>query len=569
MIGLTMDLVKKASGIVLLVLIIVSPLVVVKQLYAQTTTTPTSTPTTAGVGVGKCPGGYVNAILLINMSIDRLLAMASQRNVSLDKGLAERAGVIYNLSREMVVSMDSDNCKKLYGELADILRDLVARVGIELKPDAKGAYERAVLMAAQRALNLSIALNLTTIAEEIEIKVKSGNVSTRDLEEWEVKIRGKEASIKIQVMVTIIRTSAMEGTLVPGNESEGLKMLSIAEEVLNMVRDLLVRVNESPNAIQAIDRAILNVREAKSVLESRKDLPSTRKLEMVIRELEDRVMIFNLTLNTVKIQNDTLTKIKELLNETLRKIDEAKEALSRGNLSYAEKMSREAYKTFREAEELFEMAIKAASKKPEELNELREELEELAEELTKLEREYNLTAASIKPQNQSIKELIERIQRDIEQAHQLIINATELVREEKADEARALMNRVKAMIENIERNIELLKKLAEGSKEEPGKLREELGEVLTRTSELRNKFEELVKRASNTTDQRIRAQIDMIQRMFSELNNTITNITMLIDAGRYNEARAAIEKAKHIIDAIEKAIENLSKILEESGRRGR
>ena len=564
-----MDLVKRAAGIVLLVLIIVSPLVVVKQLYAQATTTPTSTPPTADVGGGKCPGGYVNAILLINMSIDRLLTIASQRNVSLDQELIERASIIYNLSREMVVSMDSDSCKKLYSDLVDILRDLAAGVGVELKPEAKGAYQRAILMAAQRALNLSMALNLTAVAKEIEVKVKFENVSMRDLEEWEVKIRGKEASIKIQVMVTIVRASAAEGTLAPGNESEGLKMLSIAEEVLSMVRDLLVRVNASPSAIQAIDRAILNVREAKFILEGRKDLPSTRKLEMVIRELEDRVRIFNLTLNTVKIQNDTLIKIKELLNETLRKIDEAKEALSRGNLSYAEKMFREAYKTFREAEELFEMAVKAASKKPEELVELREEIEELVEELARLEREYNLTAASIKPQNQSVKELIERIQRDIEQVHQLIINVTELIREERTDEARALMNKVKAMIENIERNIELLKKLAEGSKEEPDKLRGELDELLIKISELRNKFEELIERASNTTDQRIRAQIDMIQRMFSELNGTIANITMLIDAGRYNEAQAAIEKAKHLIDAIENAIENLLKILEESGRRGR
>ncbi|GAY25438.1 predicted laminin subunit beta-1 [Desulfurococcaceae archaeon AG1] len=569
MIGMTMDLMKRAAGIMLLVLIIVSPLVVVKQLYAQTTVTPTVTAPAASVGGGKCPGGYVNAILLVNMSIDRLLAVAYQRNISLDKQLIERARIIYNLSSDMIASMDSEGCKKLYGDLVDTLRDLAARVGIELKPEAKGVYERAILMAAQRALNISMALNLTTVATEIEVKVKSGNVSMRDLEEWEVKIRGKEASIKIHVMVTIVRASAMEGTLIPGNESEGLKMLSIAEEVLSRVKDLLISVNASPSAIQAIDRAILNVREAKSVLEGRKDLPSARKLEMVIGELENRVRIFNLTLNTVKIPNETLTKIKDLLNETLRKIDEAKNALSRGDLSYAEKMFREAYKIFREAEELFERAVKTGAKKPEELGELMEELEELAEKLTRLEREYNLTVASIKTQNQSVRELIERIQRDIEQTHQLIINVTELIKEEKAGDARVLMNRVKAMIENIERNIELLKKLAERSGEEPSRLREELSEILMKASELRNKFEELVRRASNTTDQRIRAQIDMIQRMLSELNSTIANITMLIDIGRYNEAQAAIEKAKHLIDAIERAIENLSKILEESGRRGR
>ncbi|MEM2202925.1 MAG: hypothetical protein QXI22_01010 [Sulfolobales archaeon] len=568
MIRTTMDPMKRAAGIMLLVLIIVSPLVVVKQLYAQATVTPTVTAPAASAG-SKCPGGYVSAILLANMSIDRLLAVAYQRNISLDKGLIERARIIYNLSGEKVVSMDSDSCKKLYSDLVDTLRDLAARVGIELRPEAKGAYERAILMAAQRALNLSMALNLTTVAKEIEVKVKSGSVSMRDLEEWEVKIRGKEASVKIQMMVTIVRTSATEGTLVPGNESEGLKMLSIAEEVLSRVKDLLVSVNASPSAIQAIERAILNVREAKSVLESRKDLPSAGKLEMVIRELENRVRIFNLTLNTVKVPNETLTKIKDLLNETLRKIDEAKNALSRGDLGYAEKMFREAYKIFRDAEELFERTVKTTAKKPEEMGELMEELEELAERLARLEREYNLTVTSIKTQNQSVRELIERIKRDIEQVHQLIINVTELIKEEKAGDARAMMNRIRAMIENIERNIGLLKKLAERPGEGPNKLREELSEISTKASELRNKFEELVRRASNTTDQRIRAQIDMIQRMFGELNSTIANITMLIDAGRYSEAQAAIEKAKHLIDAIERAIENLSKILEESGRRGR
>ena len=565
MVGSGMGLVKRLVGIVLLVLVVVSPLITAKQLYAQT---PITITTAAGVGGGKCPEGYVNAILLIDMSIDRLLTIAYQSNVILDQELVEKTRIIYNLPIEGVVSMDSDSCKKLYSDLADVLKKLAARVGLKLEPVAKGAYERATLRAAQKVLNISLSLNMTDVVKDIEDKMRIGKISIEDLETWDVKVRGKEASIKVQIGVEVAISFAEENTLTPDNESRALKEISKAEEILSRVRDLLVAVNASPNAIKAIDRAIQNIREARSVLENRVSLPKAKKLEDTANSLEDQIKAFNLTLGAVKLPSDTLKKIIDLINEALNKIGEARDAMSRGNLSYAEKLLREAYESFREAKEMFRESVKtseAPAGSEEELNRLREDLGDLVRKLTNLEREFNLTIALIKTKNQSINEIINRTQESISQAHQLVIDIIGLMEKGRVSEARALVERLKGMIDNIEKNIKTLKRLSKSGKE----LEEELSKVLAKAADLRNKFEELVGKASNISDQRVQALIDKIRLMFDDLNTTTTNIKRLIDAGSYDEARAAIRKAKQLIDEIEKAIEELEKLLkslEESGK---
>ncbi len=555
------DLLKRTVGLALLIMILISPLAIARQLYAQTTTTPVS------AGEGKCPGGYVNAILLANISIDRLLNIAYQNNIKLDQELIARAKAIYNLSINAVASMDSSGCKKLYSDLVAVIKNLLASVGLELEPEARGAYERATLRAAQRALNISTALNLSDIKAEIEAKIGSGNVSVKDLEKWEIKIRGEEISLKVQIVVSIVKGSIEEKILTPGDGTKALKDISIAEEILNRVIELLLRINASPNAIQAIERALLNIKEARSILESEKNLPEVNRLRAIADRLEARIKALNTTIGSVNLPSDVLTRIKSLLNESLKEITEARAEISKGNLSYAEKLLREAYDKLREAEDLFREAAKAVSKKAEDLLELREELEELIRDLAKLEREFNHMLAQIKIQDQGVEELVSRIHADIEQANKLIANITDLIKQGKIDEAKELMNRLENIVRIIERNIEMLKKLIERLTEELEELTEELDDISKEIADLRRMFEDLVKKASNTTDQRVKTLIDNIQKMFNDLNSAIDNIKKLIDAGKFSEARAIIEEAvKPLIESIEEAIESLSEILEEIGR---
>jgi tetratricopeptide (TPR) repeat protein len=551
----------KYTGSIFLGLLILS----IAQVFSGTLAiAQTQVETQAVMGQYKCPGGFVNATVLLRDSLVRLYQIAVASNVSLPQQISAGVSDASNLSYDRIASMSSDECKRLYSNLLDLLKNLTSSMGMYLEPRASGAYERATLRAAEKLLERARDLNLSDVAMEISGKLSRGNVSLKDLEDLDKRVGAKEAILRAQEIRVIVSRISEEKIFKPTLSSKDLEAVSKAEEVLKRVRELLISVNASSSAIAAIDQAIDNVSRVKSILEREKALSEADRLRAIADRLDSQIRILVSTIRNISIDNATAQQILTILANVSKLVADARSMIQAGNLSSALKALEEAYNQYREAEKRTEDLIKKISKVGEDITErYREALDKLSE----LSREFEkVRVRALNISNPAIRELVSRIQVALQEASNISHNISQLISMGRSEDARAMINILLARINNIQALLETLKRLVEKAHESREELSKKLAEAVDETSTLWNRFQILRKNASNVSNPEIRSLIDMIQRSFEELNKTIANASKAIDNWNIEEATALLEKSKAITDNIKKMLETLENMLKEISR---
>ncbi|MEM1610089.1 MAG: hypothetical protein QXQ57_00400 [Sulfolobales archaeon] len=516
------------------------------------------------MGLYKCPGGFVNATLLLRDSLSRLYQIANASNISLPQSIIARVSEASNLSYDRIASMSAEECKNLYSDLLATLKNMTSYMGIYLEPQAKGAYERATLRAAEKLLERAKELNASDIAMDVSDKISRGSISPKDLDDLGKKLEARVVVIKVQDIRAIVVKISEDRIFKPNVSQRDLEAVSKAEEVLKRVRELLIAVNASRAAVEAIDQAIDNVSRAKSILEKERSLSEAERLRAIADRLENQIKILASMLRNASADNATVQEILGLLANASKMISDARSMIQAGNLSEASKALEEAYKLYKIAEDKAEDLLEKISKAREDIT---ERYKEALEKLSELSKEFeDIRVKAFNTSDPAIRELISKIQASLEEVSNISLNISKLINMGRVEEARAMINMLLARISNIEALIKALEQLVKKFYEVKEDLVKRLNEIINETNKLWDRFQALKVNASNISNPNVRALIDMIQRSFEELNQTISNTSKAIEAGNIREASANIEKCKALIDNIKKMLDRLEELLKELSR---
>jgi ABC-type transporter Mla subunit MlaD len=515
-------------------------------------------------GLYKCPGGFVDATILLRDSLSKLYKIANASNISLPQSIIARVSEASNLSYDKVASMSAEDCKALYSDLLVTLKNLTSYMGIYLEPQAKGAYERATLRAAEKLLERARSLNASDIAMDISDKISKGNISPKDLDDLDRKLEAKAIALKIHDIRAIVLKISEEKIFKPNISQRDLEAVSKAEEVLKRARELLTAVNASREAVVAIDQAIDNVSKAKSILEKARSMPEAERVRAIADRLENQIKDLISRLRNISTDNASVQEILGLLTNASKIVSEARAMIQAGNLSEALRMLEEAYKLYKIAEDRAEDILKKIPRAEEDITQRYKEVLERLSELSRKFEDVKLKASNIS--DPAVRELISKIQTSLREASNISSNISQLINAGKAEEVKAMVNMLIARISNIEALIKALEELLEKLYESKGDIAKKLGEIINETNELWNRFQVLKANASNISNQSVRALIDMIQRSFEELNHTIANTSKAIETGNIRETSANIEKCRALLDSIKKMLDRLEGLLKELSR---
>ena len=515
-------------------------------------------------GLYKCPGGFVDATILLRDSLSKLYKIANDSNISLPQSIIARVSEASNLSYDKVASMSAEDCKVLYSDLLVTLKNLTSYMGIYLEPQAKGAYERATLRAAEKLLERARSLNASDIAMDISDKISKGNISPKDLDDLDRKLEAKAIALKIQDIRAIVLKISEEKIFKPIMSQRDLEAVSKAEEVLKRARELLTAVNASREAVVAIDQAIDNVSKVKSILERARSMPEAERVRAIADRLENQIKDLISRLRNISTDNASVQEILGLLTNASKIVSKARAMIQAGNLSEALRMLEEAYKLYKIAEDRAEDILKKIPRAEEDITQRYKEVLERLSELSRKFEDVKLKASNIS--DPAVRELISKIQTSLREASNISSNISQLINAGKAEEVKAMVNMLIARISNIEALIKALEELLEKLYESKGDIAKKLGEIINETNELWNRFQALKANASNISNQSVRALIDMIQRSFEELNHTIANTSKAIETGNIRETSANIEKCRALIDSIKKMLDRLEELLKELSR---
>ncbi|MFZ8824669.1 MAG: hypothetical protein ACO2O0_11085 [Desulfurococcales archaeon] len=515
-------------------------------------------------GLYKCPGGFVDATILLRDSLSKLYKIANDSNISLPQSIIARVSEASNLSYDKVASMSAEDCKVLYSDLLVTLKNLTSYMGIYLEPQAKGAYERATLRAAEKLLERARSLNASDIAMDISDKISKGNISPKDLDDLDRKLEAKAIALKIHDIRAIVLKISEEKIFKPNISQRDLEAVSKAEEVLKRARELLTAVNASREAVVAIDQAIDNVSKVKSILERARSMPEAERVRAIADRLENQIKDLISRLRNISTDNASVQEILGLLTNASKIVSEARAMIQAGNLSEALRMLEEAYKLYKIAEDRAEDILKKIPRAEEDITQRYKEVLERLSELSRKFEDVKLKASNIS--DPAVRELISKIQTSLRKASNISSDISQLINAGKAEEVKAMVNMLIARISNIEALIKALEELLEKLYESKGDIAKKLGEIINETNELWNRFQALKANASNISNQSVRALIDMIQRSFEELNHTIANTSKAIETGNIRETSANIEKCRALIDSIKKMLDRLEELLKELSR---
>ena len=515
-------------------------------------------------GLYKCPGGFVDATILLRDSLSKLYKIANDSNISLPQSIIARVSEASNLSYDKIASMSAEDCKVLYSDLLVTLKNLTSYMGIYLEPQAKGAYERATLRAAEKLLERARSLNASDIAMDISDKISKGNISPKDLDDLDRKLEAKAIALKIHDIRAIVLKISEEKIFKPNISQRDLEAVSKAEEVLKRARELLTAVNASREAVVAIDQAIDNVSKAKSLLEKARSMPEAERVRAIADRLENQIKDLISRLRNISTDNASVQEILGLLTNASKIVSKARAMIQAGNLSKALRMLEEAYKLYKIAEDRAEDILKKIPRAEEDITQRYKEVLERLSELSRMFEDVKLKASNIS--DPAVRELISKIQTSLREASNISSNISQLINAGKAEEVKAMVNMLIARISNIEALIKALEELLEKLYESKGDIAKKLGEIINETNELWNRFQVLKANASNISNPSVGALIDMIQRSFEELNHTIANTSKAIETGNIRETSANIEKCRALLDSIKKMLDRLEELLKELSR---
>jgi len=544
-------LVARVSGVFLLVALLLSiaQSATLLSVYAQSTVSP------------GCPGGFIDAVLILRDSLYRLYQLALSLNASLPGDLVQVVSMSQNLSRETLASMPSSECRALYSDLNRALRNMTGVLGIYLEPQARGAYERATLRAVERLLERARDLNMSDLYSQALERLRSGNISIKDLEDLDKRIEAREFEAKAGRIRVIVRNISEDAQYRLKDLSRAADEISKAEEILERVRDLLVSVNASPRAIEAIDQAIGSVRKAREAVEEERRLSEIERINASISKLENQIRVLLSTINSTGLENTTASRIAGLLQEALRRLSEARDRLGAGNISEALSIFEEAYSLYKKAREAFEDAVKKIGEAEDLLERYREAMRDLGDlraSLEKIKMRYrNIT-------DTQIRIFIDRIEAMISEAMNISSNILELIKAGRLGDAKKALEILEARIKEISKMMENLEEAVERMRAKAREIEEEAREIRARALEELARYQKLRASMGNATSQQVREMIDRIQKAFEDLNKTLSELDRAIATGNLGEAVRLLGAAKGALEQIVKLIDML-----ESMARGR
>lgn len=547
-----MGLIGRVSGVFLLLALLLSTAqsALLLSVYAQPTASP------------GCPRGFSDAILVLRDSLYRLYQLALSLNASLPRDLVRVVSMSQNLSRETLDSMSPSECRALYSDLNNALRNITGILGIYLEPQAKGAYERATLRAVERLLDRARDLNMSDLYSQALERLRGGNISIKDLEDLDKKVEAREFEAKAEKIRAIVRNISEDAQYSLKDLSRAAEEISKAEKILERVKELLVSVNASPRAIEAIEQAIGNVRKAREAVEEQRNLSEAERINASISRLENQIRVLLSMINSTAMDNTTASKIAGLLQEALGRLSEARDRLRIGNISGALRIFEEAYSLYKKAREAFEEAVEKMGEAEDLLERYREAMRDLSDLRASLEKIKTGYGNITDPQ---IAILIGRIEAMISEAMNILSNISELIKTGKLGDARKALEILEARVREISKMLESLREALDKLRERVREIEEEAREIRARALEELERFQKLRESIGNTTNQQIREMIDRIQRAFEDLNKTLSELDKAIAQGNLGEAMRLLGVAKDALEKIGKLIDMLESMAK--GRR--
>ena len=552
----------KVVGLFMLVLIIISPLPSLTVVKADQD----------AASVDRCPEGLINAVAVFMNITSRLISLAEENNVSIGSDILSRAEKLLSLAPEDLSNKTVSECRSVIDEFSQLIDRLVDMV-IEESKAAELIKDRVLLKAAEKLLRKAEALGLMNLSKVIREKIANGTVSDRDIEVWGKIIGRAEIANKSRDIDDIVRRIVEQSIIGPtlDNESKALAAISVAEHVLERVKEILEEAGADSRALEALNQAISNVKSAKRVLEQEKKLDIDEKLMARIDRLANRTQDLISMLNKLPIPNDTVGLVNSSLSRVLEILEEARNSVLAGNISEARRLLEAAFRLYEEASEMAERSMEMIEDLMDEIFDLREELIDLREEV--MDIVFRVGANETK----TIEEMFSYIESLINQIYRSAV-------EGNVSEAREMLLTAKIMIKELEALIKQLKeRKAEEKKEEyMGRDRDRRGgreddeAVSELASEIRdarrdlaeliaklNRFQNMAE-ALNITDARIK---ELLEALYGDVNRTLQIIAEaenLLERGNVTQARMLLAQIEVLIEAIENAMDNLEELMEKA-----